>query len=347
MSSSISFNRVGLAWPDGTVCLDDVTAGFGPGVTAIVGDNGAGKSTLLRLVAGQLRPSVGTVLVNGAVGVLRQDVALDTRARVADLLGVGTVVDAVRAVTAGDARPHHFDAISDDWDVEARATEELAAAGLDLDLDRAVGTLSGGEATLAAIVGLRVRRTPIALLDEPTNNLDRPTRERVYDLVGRWPGTVLVVSHDIALLRRVTAIAELAGGCLTLHGGAWDDFRAAVETEQEAALRAVRAAEQQVRVERRQKVEAQRRLARRANAGRAAAAKGMSKAARDFYANRSEKAVGRARGELDARIDAAREAADAARARVREEASAPEPRTAAATPAAAYAGHRRPTAMRS
>ena len=316
---SVTFNHVHLAWPDGSSCLDDVTVAFPPGVTGVVGDNGSGKSTLLKLITGELRPTAGSVTAEGMVGVLPQNLTLRTDDTVADLLGIRAQVDAVRAIVAGDPDPAHFDAVGDDWDIEARAAEELGAVGLDLGLDRPVGTLSGGEAMLVALVGLSVRRLDVVLLDEPTNNLDRDTRARVYALVERWRGTLVVVSHDVELLRRVGSIVEVRDGGAKLFGGNWDVYREAVGVAQEAAARALRAAEQQLRVERRQKVEAEKRLARRENAGKPAAARGVSKAARDFYANRSEKAVAKARGEFDDKIAAARSAVDDAEARLRDD----------------------------
>ena len=316
---AVTFNHVHLAWPDGSSCLDDVTVAFPPGVTGVVGDNGSGKSTLLKLITGELRPTAGSVTAEGMVGVLPQNLTLRTDDTVADLLGIRAQVDAVRAIVAGDPDPAHFDAVGDDWDIEARAAEELGAVGLDLGLDRPVGTLSGGEAMLVALVGLSVRRLDVVLLDEPTNNLDRDTRARVYALVERWRGTLVVVSHDVELLRRVGSIVEVRDGGAKLFGGNWDVYREAVGVAQEAAARALRAAEQQLRVERRQKVEAEKRLARRENAGKPAAARGVSKAARDFYANRSEKAVAKARGEFDDKIAAARSAVDDAEARLRDD----------------------------
>ena len=316
---SVTFNHVHLAWPDGSSCLDDVTVAFPPGVTGVVGDNGSGKSTLLKLITGELRPTAGSVTAEGMVGVLPQNLTLRTDDTVADLLGIRAQVDAVRAIVAGDPDPAHFDAVGDDWDIEARAAEELGAVGLDLGLDRPVGTLSGGEAMLVALVGLSVRRLDVVLLDEPTNNLDRDTRARVYALVERWRGTLVVVSHDVELLRRVGSIVEVRDGGAKLFGGNWDVYREAVGVAQEAAARALRVAEQQLRVERRQKVEAEKRLARRENAGKPAAARGVSKAARDFYANRSEKAVAKARGEFDDKIAAARSAVDDAEARLRDD----------------------------
>ena len=316
---SVTFNHVHLAWPDGSSCLDDVTVAFPPGVTGVVGDNGSGKSTLLKLITGELRPTAGSVTAEGMVGVLPQNLTLRTDDTVADLLGIRRQVAALRAIVAGDPDPDHYDAVGDDWDIEARAAEELGAVGLDLGLDRPVGTLSGGEAMLVALVGLSVRRLDVVLLDEPTNNLDRDTRARVYALVERWRGTLVVVSHDVELLRRVGSIVEVRDGGAKLFGGNWDVYREAVGVAQEAAARALRAAEQQLRVERRQKVEAEKRLARRENAGKPAAARGVSKAARDFYANRSEKAVAKARGEFDDKIAAARSAVDDAEARLRDD----------------------------
>ncbi|MBB1513595.1 ABC-F family ATP-binding cassette domain-containing protein [Tessaracoccus sp. MC1627] len=316
---SVTFNRVRLTWPDGTPCLDDVTLAFSPGVTGVVGDNGSGKSTLLKLITGEIAPTAGTVVVGGSVGVLPQNLTLRTDDTVADLLGIRAQVDAVRAIVGGDPDPAHFDAVGEDWDIEARAAEELGAVGLDLGLDRPVGTLSGGEAMLVALVGLSVRRLDVVLLDEPTNNLDRNTRVRVYSLLERWRGTAVVVSHDVELLRRVGSIVEVRDGEVEAFGGNWEVYREAVGISQEAAGRALRAAEQQLRTEKRQKVEAEKRLARRENAGKPAAARGVSKAARDFYANRSEKAIGKARGEFDDKIAAARSAVDDAEARLRDD----------------------------
>ncbi|NKF33436.1 ABC transporter ATP-binding protein, partial [Pseudomonas sp. BGM005] len=89
----------------------------------------------------------GVVTASGEVAYLPQQLTLDVDRRVADLLGVAAALDAVRAIGAGDVDPVHFDAVGDDWDIEARAEMSLAEAGLAPDfLDRRIGELSGGEA---------------------------------------------------------------------------------------------------------------------------------------------------------------------------------------------------------
>src|SRR5690606_6346160 len=171
-----------FSWPDGSPVLRDLDVAFGAGRTGIVGRNGSGKSTLLRLVAGLLTPTAGTITTAGDVGYLPQDVTLGTGRTVAELLGIAEQRAALHAVEGGDG-----------WDVEERAVAELARLGLPTDLDREVGTLSGGETVLTGLAGLLVRRPAIALLDEPTNNLDRRARGLLYDAVASWPGVLLVV----------------------------------------------------------------------------------------------------------------------------------------------------------
>ena len=93
-----------FSFPDGRTVLSDVSAAFGPGRTGLIGVNGSGKSTLLRLIAGELRPTSGSVTVTGGdVGYLPQNLTLDTGAAVAGLLGIAAVRDAIRAIEGGNS----------------------------------------------------------------------------------------------------------------------------------------------------------------------------------------------------------------------------------------------------
>ncbi len=236
LTSAVTLDRVTFTWPDGTAALRGLSGAFGAGRTGLVGRNGSGKTTLLKLIAGTLEPTDGAIARTGAVDLLPQQLTLDVDRRVADALGVATALDAVRAIESGDVDPRHFDAVGDDWDVEARATAALAEAGLPADaLDRRIGELSGGEGVLAALIGVRLRGAPIALLDEPTNNLDRDARRRVHDLVRGWRGTLVVVSHDTALLDLMDDTAELYDNELSVFGGPYTAWREWLDAEQAAA----------------------------------------------------------------------------------------------------------------
>jgi ATPase subunit of ABC transporter with duplicated ATPase domains len=309
---SISLTSLGLDWPDGTVALRDLTAHFGAGRTGLVGLNGGGKSTLLRVIAGLIEPTRGSLVVDGEVGYLPQTLTLDTEATVADLLGVRAKLDALRAIEAGDVDERHFETIGDDWDVEARARET------GYDIDRSVGTLSGGEAVLAAIAGLQLRRTPITLLDEPTNNLDRGARARLGELVKNWRGTLLVVSHDTAMLELMDDTVELRDGRLTFFGGPYSTYVDALDREQAAARQALKSAEQVVKVEKRQRIEAETRLAHSSAKGKADRGS-MPKILLNARKNAAEASAGKVRSDLSGKVADATAAADEAERRVRDD----------------------------
>lgn len=320
-SPSLVFDRVRLTWPDGTVALDDVSGAIGTGRTGLVGRNGAGKSTLLRVAAGRLAPTSGHVLASGSVAMLPQRLVIDHDRTVASLLGVEDALLAVRGIASGDVDPRHFDAVGDGWDVEARAHALLAEAGLSPDaLDRTASQLSGGEAMLVALVSLRAARADITLLDEPTNDLDRDARARVRALVQSWPGALVVVSHDVGLLEGMDATAELYGHELNVVNGPYSVWRAHRDAEQEVALRAERDATQTLRRERRERIEAQDKLAVRARTARKAQhEKRVPGIASGLRASAAQVSAGRLRSEMRGKEDAARAALDDAAARVRDD----------------------------
>lgn len=317
-SSSVVLHDLSFSWPDGTPALDRVSGAFGRGRTGLVGANGAGKSTLLRLVAGELAPTGGSVAVRGVVDHLAQRPAPATT--VAELLGVAAALRALRAVEAGSTDPADFDAVGTGWDVEERAAAALAALGLPQDLDRPVATLSGGEGVLAALAGVRLRGAGVALLDEPTNNLDGEARERVYDVVRGWRGTLVVVSHDLALLELMDATAELRAGGLTTFGGPYSAYREWLATQQEAALQALRTAEQDLRRQERERARAEERMAHSRRKGRKDRADSryppIVLGARRDAAERSQ---GDRRTALDTRLASARDAVDLAGTAVRDD----------------------------
>ncbi len=323
LHASVTLDRLTFTWPDGSIALDQVSGSFGAGRTGLVGRNGSGKSTLLRLMAGELTPTAGALSSSGAVAYLPQRLTLDVDRRVADLLGVAPALDAVRAITAGDVDPVHFDTVGDDWDIEARAEVSLAEAGLAPDfLDRRVGELSGGEAVLVAIAGIRLRRAPITLLDEPTNNLDRDARAKLAAMVAAWKGTLIVVSHDVSLLELMDDTAELYAHTLSVFGGPYSQWRAWLDAEQDAAKQAEREAAQSVRKEKRQRIEAETKLAHRARtAKKAEREKRVPKIVAHGRKMAAEVSAGKLRTEVGAKEDAARAAHDEAGRRIRSDAS--------------------------
>ena len=266
--ASVTCAQLSFGWPDGTPVFDGLQWTAAPGRTGLIGLNGAGKSTLLKLLAGELTPAAGTVKVSGEVGYLPQDAALATSLRVDRALGIDAVRAALHAIEAGDTREEHFAAVGDGWDVEERARATLDSLGLErIGLDRTAGELSGGESVLLRLAALLMRRPDVLLLDEPTNNLDLRARRRLHDAVASWRGLLIVVSHDRELLEYVDQIADLRGGEVHGYGGNLSDYEEALAVEQEAAERTMRAAEADLKRQKRELVEAQVKLARRVRYG--------------------------------------------------------------------------------
>jgi ATPase subunit of ABC transporter with duplicated ATPase domains len=323
MSPAVLISDLTFAWPDGEPVFEGLDLVVGPGRTALIGANGSGKSTLLRLVTGALSPTRGTVRVEGTLGHLPQDLTLDPARTVDDVLGIAAVRRALAAIERGDTDPVQFAAVGDDWDVDDRARETLDRFGLGhVDLDRPVGALSGGEAVLLGLAGQLLRRPRVLLLDEPTNNLDRAARERLYTTVAAWTGVLLLVSHDRELLELVDQVVELRDGAARVFGGTLSEYEAALAVEQEAAQRAVRAAESDVRRQRRELADAHVKLARRVRYGQKMwDNKREPKAVMAERKRQAQVSAGKHRGLHEERLAGARERLATAEEAVRDDAT--------------------------
>ncbi|MBB1020844.1 ABC-F family ATP-binding cassette domain-containing protein [Dietzia sp. E1] len=277
--SSLVLSDVAYAFPDDTPLFDGLDLNLGPGLTSLVGRNGAGKSTLLRLIAGELRPTRGSISVGGepalppTVAYLPQLLADAPAERtLADELGVGGKLAALARIEAGEGDDDDFARLADDWSIAERTGALLAELGLPTDLGRSVLALSGGERTLGALAGRLLGQPRVLLLDEPTNNLDSRARARLFASIDRFVAggqrIALVVSHDLGLLERAGTTVEMRAGRCRVFGGPYSHYREVIESEQAAALQSLTGARNDLRAQKRDKVEAQVVLARRERYGR-------------------------------------------------------------------------------
>ncbi len=190
--------------------LEDVHATILPGrVTAIIGPNGAGKSTLLKVLAGEMRPTSGDVLLDGRslAACSAADLAR-RRAMVPQATTLSFPFLVIEVIRLGASVPG-FDGVS----ARARAAADAALAALDLAdfRDRLYGELSGGEKQRVHIARAlcqleAARRAPtetaVLLLDEPTASLDLPHQALVLDRARRQAAAgwaVVAVVHDLNL----------------------------------------------------------------------------------------------------------------------------------------------------
>ncbi|SFM94800.1 ABC-F family ATP-binding cassette domain-containing protein [Methylobacterium pseudosasicola] len=314
MSAFLTLDGVALRTPEGQTLFDDLNVSLGAERIGLVGRNGSGKSSLLRVAAGLAEPSAGSVRRSGTVGLLRQD--WPENWTLADALGVSEPLAVLGRILTGQGSAEDLEAA--DWTLEPRLEAALAEAGLPgWPFDRRVGTLSGGERTRVGIARLLVEAPDLILLDEPTNNLDRPGRDTIWALLRDWRGGVLVASHDRALLEHVDRIVELTPLGVRIVGGGWSALAAWREAERARAAAALERAGAQLRDARAAAQQEREAKARRDRAGRAFAAKGSApKILLGAQAERAENTGSRARAVGERLIGEAAARAEAARARV-------------------------------
>jgi len=206
---------------------------------ALIGPNGAGKTTLLKTILGLVPPLSGKVRLGASVqiGYLAQAQA-----------GLDPDQSVLEAVLEVKNLP---------------LTQARSFLGQFLftgdDVFREIRTLSGGQRSRVALARLTLQGANFLLLDEPTNHLDLASQEVLEEVLGRFPGTILLVSHDRYLVQALaTHIWRVDGDELRVYKGNYEEFLRQRAAEAEAQAKAGPAAEGQTEAERRAERERER-----------------------------------------------------------------------------------------
>ncbi|WP_319586678.1 ABC-F family ATP-binding cassette domain-containing protein [uncultured Desulfobulbus sp.] len=174
---------------------------------ALTGRNGAGKSTLLKVLAGQVEPTTGTVVIGANV-------------------------------LTGYFSQHSMDLLDGDMTVSATVQAAMPLANIGTvrnlcatflfqgdDVDKRIKLLSGGEKSRVILAMLLARPLNFLILDEPTNHLDIQSREVLLEALQQFTGTLIMVSHDRHFLRSlVNRVFEIDHGQMRIFEGDYDYY---------------------------------------------------------------------------------------------------------------------------
>ncbi|KAA0127745.1 ABC-F family ATP-binding cassette domain-containing protein [Chryseobacterium sp. SN22] len=234
--------------------------------SALVGNNGTGKSTLLKMMADEIEPLQGNITVQGELFYVPQMFGNFDDLTIAECLKIDQKLNALQKITAGEVDNAYFEMLNDDWDIEERSFQALQYWKLgSLQFTQKLGSLSGGQKTKVFLAGMMINNPDVILLDEPTNHLDLEGRNLLYDFIGKTKSTVVMVSHDRALLNLADTIFELSNRGISTYGGNYDFYAEQKEIENEALQndihsreRALKKAKEKERetLERKQKLDA-------------------------------------------------------------------------------------------
>jgi ABC transport system ATP-binding/permease protein len=180
---------------------------------ALIGRNGSGKSSLLKLIAGKFRADSGTVAIQKGIrsAYLDQMVPGDM---------TGTVLD---IVTGGTRRTPDVNQSEEDWEIQHQAVKIISQLGL--EVNRIFTSLSAGMKRQVLLARALAGSPDILLLDEPTNHLDIDAIKRLEEMLQRFTGAVILVTHDRIFLQKIaTRIVEIDRGRLFDQSCDYDTF---------------------------------------------------------------------------------------------------------------------------
>ena len=273
---------------------------------ALIGNNGTGKSTLLKLLSGQLKPDTGNLKVEFTPYYVPQLFGQFNDHSIAQALQVERKLTALTEILTGNITDINLAILDDDWSIEQRCEEALTHWNLNgLDLSQKMETLSGGQKAKVFLAGILIHQPKIVLLDEPSNHLDTPGREILYEYIKSTTNTLVVVSHDRTLLNLLDTVLELNKRGISLYGGNYEFYAEQKAVESQALHQDVKNKEKAFRKAKemeRESLERQQKLDARGKKKQEKA--GLSRISMNTLKNNSEKSTSRMKDVHREKVDA-------------------------------------------
>lgn len=231
----IEFRSVSYRYPDGPLALKDVSCRIEPGsFVAILGKNGAGKTTFVKCMNGLIRPTSGSVVVDGtevsnrSVAEMARKVGLVFQNAENQLFSTSVSEELAFSLKNARVAPER---------IEVAIDETLTELNLHDLKDKSPFLLSGGQKKRVAFASLACMDPSVFIADEPTqgqDELQRKNIERILQAMNNKGKTVIVVTHDLDfVLRLATRVLIFQDGEILLDGTIEDIFKSKSMVEME------------------------------------------------------------------------------------------------------------------
>ncbi|MEN0139483.1 MAG: ABC transporter ATP-binding protein [Rhodococcus sp. (in: high G+C Gram-positive bacteria)] len=211
--SEIVFDSVSHAFGERQV-LRGVDLSFSERRVGIIGSNGSGKSTLARMINGLLKPTSGTVTVDGVDAAKK---GAHVRRKVGFVFTDPDTQIVMPTVSEDLAFSLRRSGLSKD-EIAARVQEILVRFRLDKHAEHPAHLLSGGQKQLLAIGAVLIRRPEVVIADEPTTLLDLRNARVVSEALDSMDQQVIVVTHQLALLESFERVIVIDDGLVAFDG---------------------------------------------------------------------------------------------------------------------------------
>ncbi|MDA0289844.1 MAG: ABC-F family ATP-binding cassette domain-containing protein [Actinobacteria bacterium] len=244
------------------VLMDDVSFRVDKGdKVGLVGRNGAGKTTLTKVIAGDIPATAGSLHRQGDMGFLPQDPRSGdpeetARTRILNARGLGSLMADMdsAALAMGDpdsavaeAAMARYGRLNDRFlasgGYQAEAEAAAIASHLNLPtsiLEQSLGTLSGGQRRRIELARILFQNAPLMVLDEPTNHLDADSVTWLRSFLASYPGGVIVISHDVALVEETVNrvfYLDATRETIDIYNMSWKHYLRQREADQERRVR--------------------------------------------------------------------------------------------------------------
>ncbi len=229
----------------GKKILDEISFSVNREKKIIVGENGSGKTTLLEIIAGNLSPDSGTIVKKGKLAYIPQEIPALNRSGMEEIESafyeikkIEKELDALEK--AGDFGERYASLLAKYEEAGGYTYKQEILTMLDKiglsekSAQRKMMEMSGGERTKCEIAKAFLSKADILLMDEPTNHLDIDTIELLEELLKKFRGDLLIVSHDRVFIDKIaTHILYLSGGKIREYPGDYEKFTALRKAEDE------------------------------------------------------------------------------------------------------------------